>query len=242
MRALIPRLLIGALLLGVLGFWIAWEFETNVRLCANIAPLRDRAAQIARVSAENRRLLAEVARLNTLRREQADVVHSLALKRAEATGQQAPGFKSASEWKNSGNATPTHAYETYVWAIDHADMGALAGVLAITPEQKAKLTAIFSSLPDDARETYGSPEMMFALLYANRNPVWFSATDVSGETSQFGGAATRLTVDLQYAGGQIREHEFYLARSADGWKKYLPDEEVDDTLSSQLGTEATGSK
>jgi hypothetical protein len=84
--------------------------------------------------------------------------------------------------------------------------------------------------------------MMFALLYANRNPVWFSATDVSGETSQFGGAATRLTVDLQYAGGQIREHEIYLARSVDGWKKYLPDEEVDDTLSSQLGTEATGSK
>jgi len=236
-----PRLLIAALLLGALGFWIVREFETNARLNTNMIPLRDRATQIARVRAENRRLLAEVARLNTLRREQADVIHTLALKRAEATGQQAPGFKSASEWRNLGNTTPSHAYETYVWAIDHADMGALAGVLGITPEQKAKLTAIFSSLPDDARETYGSPEMMFALLYANRNPVWFSAADVSGETPQFGGAATRLTVDLQYAGGQIREHEFYFARSADGWKKYLPDEEVDYTLSSQLGTETTGS-
>ena len=234
MRVLMPRLLIAALLLGALGFWIAMEFETNARLYANIMPLRERAAQIDRVRAENRRLLAEVARLNTLRREQADVIHSLALKRAEATGQQAPGFKSASEWRNSGNTTPSHAYETYVWAIDHADMGALASVLAITPEQKAKLAAIFSSLPDDARETYGSPEMMFALLYANRNPVWFSATDVSGEILQFGGAATRLTVDLQYPGGQIREHEFYLARSGDGWKKYISNEEADYTVSSQL--------
>jgi len=236
------RSLIAAPLLGALGFWIAWEFETNARLSVNITPLRERATQIARVRVENRRLLAEVVRLNALRREQADVIHSLALKRAEATGQKAPGFKSASEWRKSGNTTPSQAYETYVWAIDHADVGALSGVLGITPEQMSKLTAVFSSLPDDAQETYGSPELMFALLYANRNPVWFSAMDVSGETVQFGGAATRLTVDLQYAGGQIREHEFYLAHYTDGWKKYISNEEADYTVSSQLGAESTISK
>jgi hypothetical protein len=225
-----------------LGSWLAWEFETNARLYAKITPLRERAVKIAKVNAENRRLLAEVARVNALRREQADIVHSLALKWAEATGQQAPGFKPASEWRNSGNTTPSQAYETYVWATDHADMGVLASVLGITPEEKGKIAAIFSSLPDDARETYGSPEMMFALLYANRNPVWFSAMDVSGEMVQFGGAATRLTVELQYAGGQIREHEFYLASSANGWKKYISNEEADYTVSSQLGTESNGSK
>ena len=240
MRALMPRLFIAALLLGALGFWIAWEFEANARLYANITPLRERANQIARMSAENRRLLAEVGRLNALRREQADVIHSLALKRAEATGEQAPGFKPASEWRNSGNTTPSEAYETYVWAIDHADMGVLAGVLGLTPGEKAKVTAIFSSLPNDARATYESPEMMFALLYANRNPVWFSAMDVAGEKVPSGEYAI-LTVDLQYAGGQIREHEFYVARFADGWKKFISSEEVDYTLSSQLGTESTGS-
>jgi hypothetical protein len=66
--------------------------------------------------------------------------------------------------------------------------------------------------------------------------------DVQDETAQFGGSATRLTVDLQYPGGQIREHEFYLARSADGWKKYISNEEADYTLSSQLGAESTISK
>jgi hypothetical protein len=242
MRALIPRLFTAVLLFVALGSWLTWEFETNARLYANITPLRERAVQIAQVNAKNRHLLAEVARLNALRREQADVIHSLALKRAEATGQQAPGFKPASDWRNSGNTTPTQAYETYVWATDHADMGVLAGLLGITPEEKAKMAATFSSLPDDARATYGSPEMMFALLYANRNPVWFSAMDVQDETAQFGGSATRLTVDLQYPGGQIREHEFYLARSADGWKKYISNEEADYTLSSQLGAESTISK
>jgi hypothetical protein len=242
MRALTPKMLTAVLVFGALSSWLALEFKTNARLYAGISPLREKAGQLGQVNAENRRLLAEVGRLNALRREQADVIHSLALRRAEATGQPAPGFKPVSEWRNSGNTTPSRAYETYVWAIDHADMGVLAGVLGLTPEEKAKVTAIFSSLPDDAQATYESPEMMFALLYANRNPVWFSAMDVAGEEVQFGGLATRLDVDLQYAGGQVREHEFEVARFADGWKKYIPNEEVDYTLSSQLGTESTGSK
>jgi len=242
MRALMPRLVATVLLFGALGSWLAWELETNARLYTKITPLRERAVKIAQVNADNRHLLAEVGRLNALRREQAEIVHSLSLKRAEAMGQQAPGFKTASDWRNSGITTPSQAYETYIWAIDHADMGVLAGVLGITPEQKAKIAKIFSSLPEDARETYGSPEMMFALLYANRNPVWFSAMDVTGESAQFGGAATRLTTDLQYPGGQIREHEFYLARSSGGWKKYISNDEVDYTLSSQLGTVPTLSK
>lgn len=73
-------------------------------------------------------------------------------------------------------------------------------------------------------------------------PVLFSAMDVAGEEAQFAGLATRLTVDLQYAGGQIREHEFYVARSPGGWKKYISNEEVDYTLSSQIGTASTSSK
>jgi hypothetical protein len=229
-------------LYGALGSWLALEFRTYARLNAKVSPLREKAVQLGQANAQNRHLQAEVGRLNALWREQADIVHLLALKRAEATGQPAPGFKPVSEWRNAGITTPSEAYETYVWAVDHADMGVLAGVLGLTPEEKAKVTAIFSSLPEDTQATYVSPEMMFALLYANRNPVWFSAMDVAGEEAQFGGSATRLTVDLQYAGGQIREHEFYVARSADGWKKYISNEEVDYTLSSQLGTESTSSR
>lgn len=90
MRAPIPRLLTAALLFGALGSWLALEFKTNARLYVKISPLREKAVQLAQVKTENRHLLAEVARLNALRREQADVVHSLALKRAEATGQPAP--------------------------------------------------------------------------------------------------------------------------------------------------------
>ncbi len=242
MRALTPRLLTAVLVFGVLGSWLALEFKTHARLNVKISPLREKAVRLAQVNAENRHLWAEVGRLNALRREQADVIHALALKRAEATGQPAPGFKPVSEWRNSGNLTASDAYETCVWAIDHADIGVLAGVLGLTPEQKAKVTAIFSGLSDDTRATYQSPEMMFALLYANRNPVWFNAMDVTGEKAQFGGLATLLTVDLQYSGGEIREHEFYIARFADGWKKYVSDEEVDYTLSSQLGPESTNSK
>ncbi len=241
-RALRPRLLAAALLFAALGFWLALELMTHARLSAMASPLRDKAVRLGEVNAENRRLGYEVGRLNALRREQADVIHSLALKRAEATGQPAPGFKPVSEWRNSGNTTPSEAYETYVWAIDHADMKVLAGVLGMDREEKAKVTAIFSSLPDETRATYESPEEMFALLYANRNPVWFNAMDVAGEKLQFNGAATLLTVDLQYAGGQIREHELYVARYKDGWKKYVTNQEVDSTLSSQLGTASTGSE
>jgi len=65
---------------------------------------------------------------------------------------------------------------------------------------------------------------------------------LAGYRKQFGGLATLLTVDFQYAGGEVREHEFYVARFADGWKKYITNEEVDSTFSSQLGTESTGSQ
>jgi hypothetical protein len=237
-----PRLLAAVLLFGALGSWLALEFKTYAHLCAGISPLREKAAQLARVNAENGHLRTEVGRLDALRREQADVIHLLALKRAEATGQPAPGFKPVGEWRNSGNTTPSSAYETYVWALDHADMRVLAGVLGMDPGEKAKVTAIFSGLPAESQATYESPEMMFALLYANRNPVWFHAMGVAGEAVQYGGAARRLTVDLQYAGGQIREHEFYIARYKDGWKNYITSVEVDDTLSSQLGPVSTGSK
>lgn len=241
MRPLIPRLLIAVLLFGPLGFWLALKIKTNARLYIKISPLREKAVQLDKVNAENRQLLADVARLNELRRTQADVIHSLAIKRSEATGQQAPGFKPAGEWRNSGNSTPSDAYETYVWAIDHADIGVLAGVLGMTPEEKAKVTAIFSSLPDEARATYESPERMFALLYANRNPVCFSAMDVAEQNMQSVGSA-KLTIDVQYTGGQIREHNFYSFRFTDGWRIAISDREVNYTLSSQLGTESTGSK
>jgi hypothetical protein len=140
--------------------------------------------------------------------------------------------------RNSGNTTPSEAYETYVWAVDHADLSALAGVLGMTSGAKARVAAVFSSLPDEARAKFENPEIMFALLYANRNPVWFSAMDVAEQDLQNDSLAI-LKVDVQYAGGQIREHHFYTSHFTDGWKKPISDQEVDYTLSSQLGIEPT---
>jgi len=228
------RVLLAAVALGALGAWFTWEFNTGAQLHAMVFPLREEALQLGKVAAENRLLRANVARISGLRRQQADEINSLALQRAEATHQPAPGFKPAGEWRNSGNATPTQAYETYIWAVDRAEIGVLAGVLGMGSEARAKVAAIFASLSDDARATYGSPEIMFALLFANRNPVWFSAVDVMGQGPDQSGTVM-LTVDLQYAGGQVREHRFYASHFADGWKRRVSDGEVDYILSSQLG-------
>ena len=241
MRASMLRFLTTALILAGLGTWLAFEFRAKARLYDTVSPLREKALQLSQLSAENRRLRTDTTRLSVLRREQADLIQLLATKRAEATGQTAPGFKPAGEWRNSGNATPSEAYETYIWANDHADLSALASVLGMTSEAKAKVEAIFSSLPDDTRATYADPETMFALLYANRNPVWFSAMEVAEQDLQKDSFAI-LKVDVQYAGGQIREHNFYATHSTDGWKKAISDQEVDYTLSSQLGIEQPGSK
>ena len=79
---------------------------------------------------------------------------------------------------------------------------------------------------------------MFALLFANKNPVWFSAENIVDQSPEQGGAVM-LTIDLQFSGGQIREHPFYLAHFADGWKRPVSDGEVAYILSSQLGTSSS---
>jgi hypothetical protein len=230
-----------AAILTVLGGWVAWEFHAGTNLNAKVLPLRERSIEFARLGKENTRLKADIARLRELRRSQGEEINALSLQRAGAEGGTRPGFKPAREWRNSGNSTPADAYETYVWAMDHGDLRALAGVLSLDAASQAKMAEVFAKLSADAQAEYESPETLSALLFANQNPVWFTAMNVASQ-SQDQASVSKLTVDLQYPAGQVREHSFYFAQSGDSWKRYVSDAEVDYMLQSQLGISSTDPK
>src|ERR1700689_930992 len=90
MRVPMPRLLTAVMVFGALGSWLALELKTHARLWVEISPMREEAVRLAQLHPEKRRLVAQGGRLKAVRREHAALSHSLSLKRAEATGQQAP--------------------------------------------------------------------------------------------------------------------------------------------------------
>jgi hypothetical protein len=228
-------------ILSVLGVWIAWEFYAAASLSAKIVPLRERATEFDRLGKDNRRLKAEISRLRDLRRNRGEEINALALQRAEAEGRAPSGFKPANEWRNTGNSTPRQAYETYLWAIDHGDMEALARVLSLDAASQARIADVFANLSADAQAEYESPEALFALLFSNQNPVWFTAVNVVNQNQEQEGVS-KLTLDYQYAGGQVREHTAFFAHSDDGWRRYVSSSEVDYILESQLGVSSPGQK
>jgi hypothetical protein len=228
-----PRLTAVAIL-SVLGGWVAWEFYAGAALNAKVLPLRERAMELDRLGKDNRHLKAEISRVRELRRIKGEEINTLSLQLSEAEGRAPTGFKPAGGWHNSGNATPGDAYETYIWAIDRGDTKALSGVLSVDPASQAKIAEVYATLPAEARAEYGSPEALFALLFSNQNPVWFTAVDVAGQTQDQDNAA-KLTLELQYPGGQVREHSFYFSHSPDGWRRFVTDWEVDYILANQLG-------
>jgi hypothetical protein len=181
--------------------------------------------EVARLRSDNAKIAHETARLAKLNQARQSLREAeMSAHAVDARDPSIDGFISVRDVKNVGNATVRDLFETYLWACNHLDTGTLAKILRLDPvSQRPKLKAFFASLPPDEQAKYGTPEAVFALIYAAQNtPTYYSEFRiVSPEpaASPSSASISTIQVELRYSDGRVRTHSgWYAVPSNNGWK------------------------
>jgi hypothetical protein len=226
--------IIGTILVGAFGLPLL-EFHLNRVLTEEFEELRLEANEAAAYRKQNGSLTAAIERLQATMavRIENSAIGKLAYSATPAPVVLDPGFLPESEWKNTGILTARDAVQSYIWAIDHGDAAALAGILSFSDSSRTRIDAVFASLTESDKAKFGSAEQMFALIYSYSNPIYFAGIQITGETPVELNTEN-VTTKWQYPTGQIREHTFPLTTSSDGWRRVVSDDEVNASLQKAL--------
>lgn len=138
-----------------------------------------------------------------------------------------PGFVGPPTWRNLGTLTASAAFETHCWAIDRGDADVLLSTVDLSDASRTKLKIIFDRLPPEDRAKYGSPERMLGLIWVYHG-LPFSGFIIESEVPH-APAEVGVLLQLQY-GREGANREFMFKRSAEGWRKITPDQQVDNFL------------
>jgi hypothetical protein len=220
---------LGLLIVGIFGF-LGWQRTRLVVAQTELAALRDQAAELPALQAENRRRSNEQVSPAELERLRADHVALGKLRsEIESLGRNslmpaAPEVARspmipAANWKNRGTANPTDAIETLAWAAARHDVDRFAGLLTFDPDTKATLDASFATLPEPVRASYGTAERLVAS---------FAAKDVPGGAfgvtvpSEIGTDSARMRMRFEAADGKVRVVLLSLQATPDGWRLVVP--------------------
>jgi RNA polymerase sigma factor (sigma-70 family) len=237
--------IIGAVLVaGTAG--LVLQQQDNARLRADNATLLQGSEELSRLREENMRLAKTGAEVAALRAEHAELVQlrndvaalksqAQAASRAPATvsvglptAEKAPtvtGLVAIADMQNMGRATARAAGQTVAWAVHHGEIDTAASLLAFDPESRAKLEELITTLPDNLRAEYGTPERLMAFVMSG-TPRPIAAVQVIDETQQ-GPDDYVQHVQLQYEDGRINVAPLRFHRTADGWQQIVAATTVD---------------
>jgi len=137
----------------------------------------------------------------------------------------------ARAWKNAGRGTPVATAETVLWSAMAGDVETLAGALTMSAEMHQKAEAWLATLGEGARQQYGSPEKVLALLIA-KDAANLSGMQVLGQ-KELGPDETGVRIRLASLDGKVKEDDFRMLRNGEGWRVMLPDAAVE-KLAKQL--------
>lgn len=199
-----PALLIavGAAGIAALGF-------DNARLRRRLSGRQEQQERAAHLRAENKRFATLLAQTQADAAEGARAIHAeveraraelATLERSAVEKQQRRQAKAATDaqalaanhdpaqgltrlehCRNVGQATPSAAYQTLVWAALKGDDAMMAQLSTITPAARAQAEAMITRLPEAARARW-TPEKIAALFFTGlMNEV--SATQVLSEVA-----------------------------------------------------------
>ena len=172
--AVVASLTIGAL-------WILEKMEA-ASLNRQVGVLRQHSGEIEALQRERERL--HQFRLGT--DELANLQHSAAehtrIRRELAAGEKAvhrgpPAqlaigqWLSPDAWKNRGQATPTMAVETALWAAAGGDVASLKNLLQLDDVVRVRAGEVLAQLPEAARVFYASPEHLIAAFTTKAIPL-----------------------------------------------------------------------
>ncbi len=210
--------------LGAVG--LALQHHAKATLEAQVAGLRQAAAENDRLRAENRRLEASNAAAG-----RADAAAPQPRPAAVAAGpgsavsrQSVPlasGLRPVEALGNAGRDTPRNAFATQLWAARTGDIALEARSLTFGAEARAKLEAVGASLPDALRTEYDTPEKLMAFMLAG-SPHPVGGMQVLGETEVDANDVT-LQTEWQHVDDDIvHQSDVSLQLGSDGWKMVVP--------------------
>lgn len=203
--------------------------------------VRDLRQEIESLTARNAAILSDARKLAEARHENARLQQLL----RESSGQSRPSAappaspqnqagvpaqltsaKSRANWQNLGQASPTEAYETLMWACDRGDLETLVNGFDLTAAQHTQAETVFHKLTEETRAKYGSPEKMMALLFASGTPESFEPVATKSTSAD----ETTVRVRVFNDRGEKNEIELSFHRSPTGWRASIPDWQMNKSL------------
>jgi RNA polymerase sigma factor (sigma-70 family) len=142
------------------------------------------------------------------------------------------GLKPAESMANLGRATPRDAFETLTWATNGGNVAAVADVMTLSADARAKLEDIFAGLPPETQAKFGSPEQLIANLMATTTQV--AGMQVMRESPGARGPGfdptttadnpdyRTLHVQVQYVDGRVRENDVVFQHVGPDWRVVFP--------------------
>lgn len=230
---------LGALiLLGGLAVFL-WQRETTRRLQSEVAARRVAGTDAQRLRSENellRRALANPDGAEAKQRAQTEIARlrsEIAFWEAHGkpSGNRAPppvvsrapvrGAENdlirIEDFQNAGQASPSAAYQTFVWALANDEVSALKPVLYLSPASQQRLQEFWSGLPAESQARFKEPAQILMILLA-RYALDEEGLKIIGETPQASGDVL-LRVKKTH-----REEKVPLRPGPTGWQLVIPDD------------------
>jgi hypothetical protein len=234
-------------LLGAASVLLHWQ---NDRLRFRIADARRNPVAAEPLRVENARLQSAITRahendggaeraiheeLVRARREVAEAEQRAALRHAELRAQAAGdaealatnrdpqrGLVRLENFANAGQATPSAAFQTLVWAALKGDEATLARLLLLSPPARSAAEELIASLPEDMRRPW-TPEKLAALAITS------VVMDVSAAAidSEVRLDAQHATVGLRIPGIDASKSKLGFQLGVEGWQVVVPPEQIE---------------
>jgi hypothetical protein len=212
-----------ALVLGGAATFVV-QHHASVQLRAVSAQVNDQAKEIVRLHEENDQLRRTVAANapNPVRRPAvASASAGAGAPRHGPTVPLAAGLIPITSLKDAGRATARAAFQTQLWAAHSGDVDLTARAITFGPEARAKLEALLAQLPQDFRDSYGTPEKLMAFVLAG-SPHPVGGMQILGE-DQIDANDVVLHTQWQHEDDTIVHNtDSQFQQSADGWRLVVP--------------------
>lgn len=138
------------------------------------------------------------------------------------------GFVRLENFADVGQATPSAAFQTAIWAVTKGNYEALAPLLTMSPDARARLQQYLDGLPRESRQKFGSPEQVIGLLMA-MDILKNDALQIAGTVN---GDRNHATIDVRrHANGKVQasgKKRIPLERGPSGWRLSISDAMMDD--------------
>jgi len=236
--AVVQFMSIGKLQLAALAVIVAvgvtvvtLQHQKNASLQAALTAAQNEKQQIATLRAENQVTKNELASLRadqvdkSQRHEQVSAPPS-APRPSPPVANTAP-MRPIDSLHNVGNATPTAALESMIWAKEAVDLAALGKLFALTPASREKAEALFAGIPDEQKMKLqiSNPEEMLAFFFAGMGKQISALQILKEDFTNATTVAVHAAVPSQDGG--VDERVFVFQQSGNGWQWLFPAKEID---------------